>query len=606
MGFNYSSRKELKILFYFIIITLCLYYPTIDSGFTTDVTGGIERLSTRPLKDILISFGFPALNQLSVALFYIQYQLFGTNGFGWYLVYGGLHSFNAFLLYLIFKELFTKYTLKSGKTIALIGALLFLISPYQSEVLVWKACQNYLLSVCFIFCSLLNLIWFLSSDQKKHLYSNDKTITPPFGRSLLLPFFLKKYFRSSTMQRFFKKNWKQNKLAQFDGFIISSLLRIHVFFLLALFTFEYGMILPFLILILLLFSFLTRKPTNNIYQQVRVLILPQILALGGYFMLMKILFGTWIGHYGATVHLNFPIKIMLANALKYLVKYLFFVRFYAHPTKTAVFSFIDNNVFLLIGLLLILILGLLFFNRRKKKASIVLLLLCSALFFTALLPVLNLYFYYLQYLINDRHAYLASAFLYMGIALLCFQLPKYIGPVFLIAYISISAFFLVQLNGHWQDSTNIYNGLMDNFSWYDAPQVVLLNVPDNYKGIYLYRIIQKQEKDRSGFEDALEYISAKNFEGQMLEVTQYNMETATDGVSVTQLTHNTLKVTFNQWGNWFWRNGIGAGEGYENKYYKVRFKGQWYELELKNGLKGAVFIYQDGDQWKEFEFKQLK
>ena len=552
MGFNYSSRKELKILFYFIIITLCLYYPTIDSGFTTDVTGGIERLSTRPLKDILISFGFPALNQLSVALFYIQYQLFGINGFGWYLVYGGLHSFNAFLLYLIFKELFAKYTLKSGEIIALSGALLFLISPYQSEVLVWKACQNYLLSVCFIFSSLLNLVWFLSSGQKKYLWS------------------------------------------------------IHLFFLLALFTFEYGMILPFLILILLLFSFLIQESTNNIYQQVRVLILPQILALGGYFMLMKILFGTWIGHYGATVHLNFPIKIMLANALKYLVKYLFFVRFYAHPTKTAVFNFIDNNIFLLIGLLLILILGLLFFNRRKKKASIVFLLLCSALFFTALLPVLNLYFYYLQYLINDRHAYLASAFLYMGIALLCFQLPKYIGPVFLIAYISISAFSLVQLNGHWQDSTNIYNGLMDNFSWYDAPQVVLLNVPDNYKGIYLYRIIQKQEKDRSGFEDALEYISAKNFEGQMLEITQYNMETATDGVSVTQLTHNTLKVTFNQWGNWFWRNGIGAGEGYENEYYKVRFKGQWYELELKNGLKGAVFIYQDGDQWKEFEFKQLK
>ena len=575
MDFNATpTRKEFPIFFLFLVITLSFYYPTIGSGFTTDVTGGIERLSTRPFKDILISFGFPALNQLSIALFYIQYQLFGTNGLGWYFVYGALHSLNAFLLYLLFKELFarfnsvegrrsfhlmvdgkrrtTKQGVKSGKWIALAGAFLFLISPYQSEVLVWKACQNYLLSVCFIFSSLLNLIWYLSTDQKKYLW------------------------------------------------------RIHAFFLLALFTFEYGMVLPFLIFLLLIFFFLLQDATKDIFQQIRVLILPQLVALGGYFILMKVLFGNWVGHYGAAVHFNFPIKIMLANALKYLAKYVFFVRFYAHPTKTVVFHFIDTNVFLLIGLLLILSLGLVVWYSRKGKKSIAFLLLCSLLFFTSLLPILNLYFYHLQYLINDRHAYLASAFLYMGIAIVAFQLPKYIGPICLIAYMCISAFFLVQLNGHWQVSTKIYNGLMENFRWYDGPQIVLLNVPDNYKGIYLYRIIQKQEKTRSGFEDALEYISAKDFKGQMLEVTQYNMETATDGVNVTQLTNNTLKVSFNQWGNWFWRNGIGAGAGYENDYYKVRFKGQWYELELKEGLLDAIFIYQDGEEWKEFEITSLK
>ena len=54
--------------------------------------------------------------------------------------------------------------------------------------------------------------------------SNDKKIIPPFGRLLLLPFLLKKYFRSPAMQRFFKKNWKQNKLDQFDGLSLSSLL----------------------------------------------------------------------------------------------------------------------------------------------------------------------------------------------------------------------------------------------------------------------------------------------------------------------------------------------------------------------------------------------
>ena len=38
------------------------------------------------------------------------------------------------------------------------------------------------------------------------------------------PFFFKKYFRNPATQRFFEKNWKQNKLIQLDGLIISSLL----------------------------------------------------------------------------------------------------------------------------------------------------------------------------------------------------------------------------------------------------------------------------------------------------------------------------------------------------------------------------------------------
>ncbi len=65
--------------------------------------------------------------------------------------------------------------------------------------------------------------------------SNDKRITRSFGRSLLLPFFLKKYFHSSAMQRFFEKNWKQNKFIQLDGFIISSLLSL----LFLVFTFPF-------------------------------------------------------------------------------------------------------------------------------------------------------------------------------------------------------------------------------------------------------------------------------------------------------------------------------------------------------------------------------
>ena len=42
-------------------------------------------------------------------------------------------------------------------------------------------------------------------DIADFLLSNDKTITPPFGRFLLPPFLLKKYFHSPAMQDFFRK-----------------------------------------------------------------------------------------------------------------------------------------------------------------------------------------------------------------------------------------------------------------------------------------------------------------------------------------------------------------------------------------------------------------
>ena len=71
---------------------------------------------------------------------------------------------------------------------------------------------------------------------KIFLLSNGKKITSPFRRLLLLPashsqavhklafVHSKKSFRSSAMQGFFRKNWKQNNLVEIDEFILSSLL----------------------------------------------------------------------------------------------------------------------------------------------------------------------------------------------------------------------------------------------------------------------------------------------------------------------------------------------------------------------------------------------
>jgi len=104
----------------------------------------------------------------------------------------------------------------------------------------------------------------------------------------------------------------------------------------------------------------------------------------------------------------------------------------------------------------------------------------------------------------------------------------------------------------------------------------------------------------SYFVVALTAISQQPIKSEIWEVAQYNMMTPTDGVSVQKTKPHQLKVTFNQWGNWFWRNGVGVGPTHKREWYTANFKGQYYLLDLKTIPANTVFIYQDGKEWKIF------
>ena len=311
----------------------------------------------------------------------------------------------------------------------------------------------------------------------------------------------------------------------------------------------------------------------------------------------RLVVGKWIGHYGAKVHLGFSIETILGNAQKYFYKYLGFVRFLEHKIKSGVFNFAEQYAVLGFSVFIVLLGGFLYYSLKKRSKVIGGFLLFVILFFIALVPVINLYFYSTQLLENDRYGYFASAFFYTGLILLFFQLPRLLRYPVLAIYFITSLFFLVQLNQGWKTSNQVFEALIEDFRWEDRSKVYVLNVPDNFNGIYMFRIIGQG----SGFVDALKFVGQKNFEGEMTDILQYNMLAPTDGVKVERINDRKLKVIHNQWGNWFWKNGIGAGKGYEVEDYKVSVNKYWYELEFKVPPEGATFIYQDGMKWKEFK-----
>jgi hypothetical protein len=536
-----AVRPYTPLLLFWALVHL-FYAPTWNAGFVTDFTGLMMRLEGQSISGVLNCFGFPALEQLLNLCLYLIYKAFGSSPLPWYLLFTTTHALNAFLLFRLSKNLFLRFKIKLPTVIALTGALFFLISPYQSEVLVWRVCFNFLLVTFLILLTLIQTIKWLDHGKR------------------------------------------------------ATLMSIYLLSFLSLFVFELALMLPFLCLLTLLFFWRFEEQPFHLGQKLWRLSSVQFLFLAIYFGLNKLILGTWVGHYGAAVHLRFDFAEIMSNSLRFLVKTLGFVRYYPHPLKEKIFNLIGQNhiwipyVLIMAGLALITLIWL---RNKQRKFGLGLLFLFLGLF--ALVPILNLYFNYLLHIENDRYGYLASAFLLMGFAVFISYCPQILRWIITLSYLMISSFFLLRTNQYWSSSTQVYYSLLEQFDWYEADHVFLLNLPDNLKGAPMFR--DYSGKDQA-FNSPLKYIRKKAFEGQLHEVVQYNMTDRVNGVTVQQDSTN-LKVEFKQWGNWWWRRGIGA-TGVENEWYQFSNQGHHYMFTPKTIPPNSVYLYQDGLDWKEF------
>ncbi|MEO6168523.1 MAG: hypothetical protein ABIO46_13340 [Chitinophagales bacterium] len=535
------KQNNFLVFVYFTVLVLAFYFPTRQAGFVTDFCGWQEKFDQGSYLDIFTTFGWHANQQVAAFFFFSVYKIFGTNGWGWYLVFSLLHGANGWLAYRLFNRLLEKYTVRPAQLIALTGSVLFLLSPYNAEVLVWRVCIHYLLATFFMLLLLLRSISFLETGHTKYLW------------------------------------------------------QVHGLFLLSLFTLEIALATPALSFIIAVIWMMDSTSLKISYKRLTLLLAPQFVLIVFFFVLNKFLLNEWVGHYGAAVHLNINFVDIASKYFKYLLKYLLFFRFWDYSFQMKIFSFIESTVFLYVmyGVLVAAFLfGIVSF--RKIKVQLKLISMSALLFFAALTPVITLYMVTLLYGENDRYGYLAAVFFWMMMALLFSLLPKKFFYGIAAATVVITVFFLLKINGWWAENDRIYKSLLNDFRWYDKEEVVVLNIPDNYRGLYMFRIYNEP----SGLKEGLALIRKKPFMGDMHEVTQYNMMTPTDAVSVKADSLHQLKVTLSQWGNWWWWEGRGNAD-FDNVHYKVRFNGITYQLQFKSLKPNHAIIYQVGDRWKE-------
>jgi hypothetical protein len=531
----------------YYLVTLLLYYSTRYAGFVTDYTGFQERLleSGDGLKEAINSFGFPAIQPVLNLINLGLHEVFGVNSIGYYFFYCFFHALNGFLAFTFFRKLLTLVKDQNGFEISLLASLLFLCLPYCVEPVVWKVTINALFSTTLILTTLIGLLYYLENPFSKYYW-------------LIL---------------------------------ITSIL--------AILTFEYGVIL--FLLSFVVYTFVS-KYLSIPSKRILVVTIPLFLLSICYFLCVKLLTGDWSGHSGAATHLNFDLQLIGGNYFRFFMKYAFFFRYFSFDVKQKVFENIANHIVIYSSVIVSGIALFLVFVTKKYRSDDSrkdTLHFSFLMFCVGLVPVITMYHVWMFISENDRHGYLASIFFSLFVISLFFYLIKSTKACIITSCLLISIALILQRKNinQWADSQEVYSSLLKDFRWYDADEVYVMSVPDHFNGCYLFRTY---EKEGSGLFDALKYSYGKAPKGKLIEISQFNMNDKSEGFKPNRTSENEVSVEFLQWGNWWHRLGLG-GVGYSNDKVKVVFDGQFAKVKLLNPAPNHVVIYIKDMKWHELK-----
>ncbi len=539
-------KKESLPFLLFLILALITYSPSIGAGFVYDFLGWQRVYNEGSFADILHCFGYNGNHQLLHFFFYSIYALFHIQGLPWFLIFCTLHAFNAWLLFTWLRQLAGRWQIRMSLTVIYLVSILYLLHPYCVEPVVWKVCLHYLLSFSAV-----------------------------MGLMILAPKFVSGRGRS---------------------FGIGCL----VIYAASLFLLEISYITPLVLSGFLLVDYFASKNEASLGRRGLMLAgsVWGILMLG--LLLNRITLGSWVGHYGAEAHLHFDLLGMMSTEMKYFLKHLVNARFFSYTQKGLLFDTILSSTEVIFACLTLLMSLTILYVIKIRSLSGTWHLVCFGVVGSMLYvaPVSNLFFYHLHIGMNDRFSYIPIAFLWAGLAAIAGRLPKGVSVTLLTLIILMQLYFQQKTIHYWNLSTKVIQGLKASYQWHDYSPVFVLNSPDNYHGIVMASIYGEP----SGIDEIIDHQTPKSHPGEMYDIFQFNMATPGDGVIVEQTGPLQLKVTFNQWGNWWHRNGIGASS-YENDYYTADMQGHHYILTFKKFPEQSAIIYQDGDIWKEFKME---
>lgn len=534
-----SRKNTLFVFLFFYLITFVLYFRSQNGLlYVNDAMLNMYEFEYTGWKGIFRSYNMIFLWYVPSVFYFICYTLFGTYWFGWHTIVCLLHTINAvlFILFLI------KISNKSSQTVIILAGFIFLISPFQTEVVAWSALFHYSLSVTFLLLGLFAQFYFFETNKIKYVFA------------------------------------------------------FHFFYLCALFCFEQSFLFPFVFLsaavliIPILYSISWRQ---SLWKNSKVFFTGNLLSIAFYFILTKLNYGVWIAHYGAEAHAKIPLKNMYENLLNYHWKFLFYYRYIPESIRKYYnYEYIHKVILVAFPLILICISYILYRIKWYKNKSFRIIVFLYISFLCLLIPVLNLDSSFTFEIQSDRYGYSASLFFY---AFLLYIINELFGKKGLYGFSAFSILMCVYLLNNaidlWHKSGNLSLSLLQSYPLQPTQKAYILNMPDNYAGVYTMR---------NGFNEGLSIVKNKNYKHASKTIAWVNVFSNENETTTEKINDSTYYVKCIKNGKWYYYHGAGAID-YETDSINVDFD-EWktaYTLTIKQVPKDSLFLLQcEGSKWK--------
>jgi hypothetical protein len=521
-----STSKKFSFFFFIgaFLFTSLFYYTGHNAILMDDaIWWGIYEVKTQGLQGYLHSYGATAFYYGHYLFILLLYGFFGMNQLAWFIAFCLLHAANVTLLFQFFNKLFQSFfKLKNGLQIAFWGAVLFLVSSYQSENIIWGATSHYAISL-FLFLQIgINLLHYVDTGKlEKRVYLN----------------------------------W--------------------AFYAYALVTLEISFLFPFLYLILFIcLHFVGYKKVSWKKYFIHILI-PQILLIGAYIVCYWIKTGHLLppdrGN-GEPVTLLHQFNTLVQGIVK-VFSFINYVDF--HKREYVYYLCTKLQYTIPIGILLYSLMGYQLFKLNKQILLLYFFMSLGVLVFS--LPFIRLDFVYLIRMETDRYAYFPSVFLFPLFIFLIYQLKSWLRNCLIVSYISCFIFF------GWQNvmarnmSGKLNHQFLTTFPTDKKSNVYLLNIPVYCADAYMYRA-----KNRL---DIALFCKRGYIPENVTQVAWYNAQSDKDSFEVKKINDSSWHVQLKTNGSWWWYESRGAGN-YSNDIYSFEVDAWGgYIITFKSKLK---------------------
>ncbi|MBU2542746.1 hypothetical protein KJ785_04260 [Patescibacteria group bacterium] len=475
-----NKKIEIIIVSLIFIASFLPFLMNLSNQFVSDDWNFLDlvAMSDRPLLDnfSLNTYGEQAGGTYRpiVNIFWVlNYRIWGLNSFGFHITNLFFHGLNAILIFLLVsKSKLFGSSYNKRRWVAIASSIIFIVLPSHAVAGSWISVANDTMMTTFVLLS-----WYLLLKTEK-------------SKNWLL------YFRQRRTSSLIPRSFLRRVFIHIPIIYCGVVYLFSIFFfVLAIFTKEMALAVPF---IMVAWSILAKRLAGFKWLEIfksLIFLLPYFFTIGLYVLARFWVTGMMLSDY---THGSLGVT---KNMFWRSVTGHFTSLFLSGEQRNAVLYQLFNYP-LKFGIIIVVILIFLAIISIKKKVGGVKWLL-SASFLFSLIPVTQFTANYTAHYFSaegDRLSYFSSLFVAVLVGLFFRDLYYYCSGRCYLKIISIclflsllaSLFFqLVNKNLHWHQAARVADTLISDWDQVtegtDWNGFVLLGVPDNYHGAFIFR-----------------------------------------------------------------------------------------------------------------------